>query len=159
MDDKNNSKKMWNRNQAAVFSILFPLVASIPIGLFYGLIFQTGEPLLKKWIIASIGFYLFLGGLPSGGILTLVFRKWSEEFCTKAGNILWYGTFGGAIVISELFDVEASAYLYALTLFASSIVCSLVNMWYTSENGKDKVKNIVIFILAFVLICLLAYLR
>lgn len=57
MDDKNNSKKMWNRNQAAVFSILFPLVASIPIGLFYGLIFQTGEPLLKKM---DYRFYRFL---------------------------------------------------------------------------------------------------
>jgi hypothetical protein len=155
----NNCKKVWSRNQGAAFSIIFPAIASVAIGLFVALIFHAKEPFFEKWVVASIALYLYMGGIPCGGILELIFRKLDEGFCQVAGHILWYGTYFGAIIVSEYLETEASVGTYVFTFCISTFACFMVHEWDKGDDGKKAVKDIIIFILAAIVIGFLIYIK
>lgn len=145
-------KKKWSRNQGAGFLILYSAGISAGLGLLIAIIAVVrGEgAFFRQWLIGFVGVLGLMGGVPLGGLLTLIFQKWDDGFCVKAGNILWYGTTVGGFALSQLlkFDIGRGVFIAAFVI--SALACSILKQWGEHGEGKSMAKDSLLIILSLV---------
>lgn len=150
---KKNEKEVWSRNRIAiVVMILLPAGISAAVGLLIGFFISIGkwETFFGHWLGSAALLYCLAGGAPVGGLLMLIFRKWDDNFCTKAGGILWYGTTVGGFALSQLlkFDIGRGVFIAAFVI--SALACSILKQWGEHGEGKSMAKDSLLIILSLV---------
>lgn len=150
--DGQKERKKWSRNQGAGFTILYSALISAGLGLLFAAftaIFEDGA-FLQTWLNTFAALIALIGGFPLGGLLTLIFQEWDEEFCTKAGNILWYGTTVGGYALSQLLKFDLGRGVFIAAFVISALVCSILKDWGEHGEGKEAAKTSIIIILSLV---------
>lgn len=150
--DGQKEKKKWSRNQGAGFLILYSAGISAGFGLLIAIIAAVrGEGnIFRLWLMGFAGVLGLMGGVPLGGLLTLIFQKWDDGFCVKAGNILWYGTTVGGVALSQLLKFDLGRGVFIAAFVISAIVCSILKSWGEHGEGKEAAKDSIILVLALV---------
>lgn len=150
--DGQKEKKKWSRNQGAGFLILYSAGISAGFGLLIAIIAAVrGEGnIFRLWLMGFAGVLGLMGGVPLGGLLMMVFRKWDEEFCIKAGHILWYGTTVGGVALSQLLKFDLGRGVFIAAFVISAIVCSILKSWGEHGEGKEAAKTSIIIVLSLV---------
>lgn len=150
--DGQKEKKKWSRNQGAGFLILYSAGISAGFGLLIAIIAAVrGEGnIFRLWLMGFAGVLGLMGGVPLGGLLTLIFRKWDDGFCAKAGNILWYGTTVGGVALSQLLKFDISMGVFVAAFVISALVCSILKDWGEHGEGKEAAKTSIIIVLSLV---------
>lgn len=152
MDEQKKEKKKLSRNQSAIYSILSTIGISGVFGAFFAAIVSLDEwkKFPESWLPISVGMLLLFGGFIVGGVLTLIFQKWDEDFCGKAGHILWYGTIGGGFVMSWLTESEVWAGTFVTAFIICLVACTIVEQWGKGAAGKEMAKDSLLLVLGFV---------
>lgn len=159
--DGQKEKKKWSRNQGAGFTILYSALISAGLGLLFAAftaIFEDGA-FLQTWLNTFAALIALIGGFPLGGLLTLIFQKWDEEFCTKAGNILWYGTTVGGYALSQLLKFDLGRGVFIAAFVISALVCSILKDWGEHGEGKEAAKTSIIIVLSLVAVAYMLDIR
>ena len=154
MDEQKKEKKKLSRNQSAIYIILATAGMSGVLGTFFAalLSFSDWNKFPEDWLSISATMLFLFGGFIVGGVLTLIFQKWDEDFCGKAGHILWYGTIGGGFALSQLLKFELGRGVFIAAFVISALVCSILKEWGEHGEGKDAAKTSLIIILSLVAI-------
>lgn len=154
MDEQKKEKKKLSRNQSAIHIILATAGMSGVLGAFFAalLSFSDWNKFPEDWLSISATMLFLFGGFIVGGMLTLIFQKWDEDFCGKAGLILWYGTIGGGFALSQLLKFELGRGVFIAAFVISALVCSILKEWGEHGEGKDAAKTSLIIILSLVAI-------
>lgn len=161
MDEQKKEKKKLSRNQSALRLIIqiaeFSAFIGVMVGAYISLDDMATFP--KNWLLSSGVVFLICGGVPLGSILTLIFQKWNEEFCLKAGNILWYGTIGGGFAISWITESELWAGTFSIAFIISLVACTIVEQWGKGTTGKEMAKDSLIIVLGLVAVAYVLNIR
>ena len=149
MNEQKETKKR-SRNQNAVAMILGVIGVSALMGLLLAAFipFSNGGGFLEDWLIGSSGMLALCGGYPIGGLLMLVFRKWDEKFCEKAGKILWYGTWIGGYELTKLLEFSPGIGVFIAAFVISALACLILKQWGENGEGKEEAKTSLILILS-----------
>lgn len=150
--DGQKEKKKWSRNQGAGFLILYSAGISAGFGLLIAIIAAVrGEGnIFRLWLMGFAGVLGLMGGVPLGGLLTLIFQKWDDGFCVKAGNILWYGTTVGGVALSQLLKFDLGMGVFVAAFVISALACSILKQWGEHGEGKSMAKDSLLIILSLV---------
>ena len=104
----------------------------------------------RQWLAGFAAVLGLFGGVPLGGLLTLIFQKWDDGFCTKAGNILWYGTTVGGFAMSWILKTDLGTGVFVAAFVISALACSILKQWGEHGEGKSTAKDSLIIILSLV---------
>lgn len=159
--DGQKEKKKWSRNQGAGFLILYSAGISAGLGLLIAIIAAVrGEGnIFRLWLMGFAGVLGLMGGVPLGGLLTLIFQKWDDGFCEKAGNILWYGTTVGGVALSQLLKFDLSMGVFVAAFVISALACSILKDWGEHGEGKEAAKTSIIIVLSLVAVAYMLDIR
>lgn len=159
--DEEKGKQKWGRSLAGGAMILCVAGASAVVGLMLAVIFAIcgGGNFLEDWFYISVVLLALSGGYPFGGLLMMVFRKWDEEFCIKAGHILWYGTTVGGYALSQILKFELGVGIFIAAFVISAIVCAILKSWGEHGEGKEAAKDSIILVLALVAVAYMLDIR
>ena len=159
--NEQNGKQKWGRSLEGGVMILCSVAVSAVVGLMFAVIFVIcdGGNFLAAWFDISVGLLALLGGYPFGGLLMMVFRKWDEKFCTKAGHILWYGTTFGGYALSRILKFEPGIGIFIAAFVISAIVCAILKNWGEHGEGKEAAKDFIILVLALVAVAYMLNIR
>ena len=132
--------------------ILYSAGISAGLGLLIAIIAAVrGEGnIFRLWVMGFAGVLGLMGGVPLGGLLTLIFQKWDDGFCAKAGNILWYGTTVGGVALSQLLKFDLGRGVFIAAFVISALVCSILKDWGEHGEGKEAAKTSIIIVLSLV---------
>ncbi len=159
--NEQKGKQKWSRNRAAGDMIICSVAVSAVVGLMFAVIFVIcgGGNFLEDWFYISVMLLALSGGYPFGGLLMMVFRKWDEEFCIKAGHILWYGTTVGGYALSQILKFELGIGIFIAAFVISALACSILKDWGEHGEGKEAAKTSIIIVLSLVAVAYMLDIR
>ena len=131
---------LYSAGISAGFGLLIAIIAAV----------RGGGNIFRLWLMGFAGVLGLMGGVPLGGLLTLIFQKWDDGFCEKAGNILWYGTTIGGVALSQLLKFDLSMGVFVAAFVISALACSILKDWGEHGEGKEAAKTSIIIVLSLV---------